>query len=147
MGTTNGLTRRGWTRDSFALAMAVQKLAWGLAGPFAGALADRFGAVRVLWAGGLLYAAGLVMMGLATSGLAFPGLNGLFGLLVAYWVALLVQLPFSRNFATSWAVFIDRIVQFSAMALFIAVFVRAPTALKVFLGAFLLFQIQPLISR
>jgi len=68
---------RGWTRESFALAMAVQNLAWGLAGPFAGALADRFGAVRVLWAGGLLYAAGLVMMGLATSGLGFTGSAGL----------------------------------------------------------------------
>ena len=39
---------RGWTRETFALAIAIQNLAWGLAGPFAGALADRFGALRVL---------------------------------------------------------------------------------------------------
>ena len=37
---------RGWTRETFAFAMAIQNLAWGLAGPFAGALADRFGALQ-----------------------------------------------------------------------------------------------------
>lgn len=68
---------RGWTRETFAFALAVQNLAWGLAGPFAGALADRFGAVRVLVAGALLYAGGLVLMALATSGLAFTGSAGL----------------------------------------------------------------------
>jgi predicted MFS family arabinose efflux permease len=36
-------------------------------------LADRFGAFRVLLVGSLLYAGGLVSMGLATSGLAFMG--------------------------------------------------------------------------
>ena len=68
---------RGWTRETFALAIAIQNLAWGVAGPFAGGLADRFGAFRVLVVGGLLYAAGLVFMGLATSGLAFMGSAGL----------------------------------------------------------------------
>ncbi|SHM63503.1 MFS transporter [Rhizobacter sp. OV335] len=68
---------RGWTRETFAFALAVQNLAWGVAGPFAGALADRFGAFRVLIAGSLLYAGGLVLMGLSTSGLAFTGSAGL----------------------------------------------------------------------
>jgi predicted MFS family arabinose efflux permease len=68
---------RGWTRETFALAIAVQNLAWGVAGPFAGMLADRFGALRVLVAGSLLYAAGLVGMGMATSGVAFMGATGL----------------------------------------------------------------------
>jgi predicted MFS family arabinose efflux permease len=67
---------RGWTRETFALAIAVQNLSWGLAGPFAGGLADRFGAFRVLLIGGLLYAGGLVWMGLAQSGLAFAGSAG-----------------------------------------------------------------------
>ena len=67
---------RGWTRETFAFALAVQNLAWGLAGPFAGMLADRFGAFRVLAAGGVLYALGLVLMALATSGLAFTGSAG-----------------------------------------------------------------------
>jgi predicted MFS family arabinose efflux permease len=68
---------RGWTRETFALAIAVQNLAWGLAGPFAGALSDRFGAFRVLLVGGLLYALGLVAMAAASSGLAFMGSAGL----------------------------------------------------------------------
>jgi Arabinose efflux permease len=70
-------TERGWTRETFAFALAVQNLAWGLAGPFAGMLADRFGAFRVLVAGALLYALGLVLMALSTSGLAFTGSAGL----------------------------------------------------------------------
>jgi len=68
---------RGWTRETFAFALAVQNLAWGLAGPLVGGLADRFGAFRVLIAGSLLYAAGLVLMGMATTGLAFTGSAGL----------------------------------------------------------------------
>ncbi len=68
---------RGWTRETFAFALAVQNLAWGLAGPFAGMLADRFGAFRVIVAGALLYALGLVLMALSTSGLAFTGSAGL----------------------------------------------------------------------
>jgi len=65
------ITDRGWTRETFSFAMAVQNLAWGIAGPFAGMLADRFGAFRVLFGGALLYAAGLVAMSTATTGLAF----------------------------------------------------------------------------
>ena len=68
---------RGWTRETFAFALAVQNLAWGVAGPVAGMLADRFGAFRVLIGGGLLYAMGLVLMALSTSGLAFTGSAGL----------------------------------------------------------------------
>ena len=68
---------RGWSRETFAFAIAVQNLAWGLAGPLAGGLADRFGAFRVLVVGSLLYALGLVLMALSTSGLAFTGSAGL----------------------------------------------------------------------
>jgi len=68
---------RGWTRETFAFALAVQNIAWGLAGPFAGMLADRFGAFRVLVFGALAYALGLVGMALSTSGLAFTGSTGL----------------------------------------------------------------------
>ncbi|MBZ8139205.1 MFS transporter [Rubrivivax gelatinosus] len=68
---------RGWTRETFAFALAVQNLAWGLAGPVAGMLADRYSAFRVLAVGSLLYALGLVSMALATSGLAFTGGAGL----------------------------------------------------------------------
>ena len=68
---------RGWTRETFSFALAVQNLAWGIAGPFAGMVADRFGAFKVLLVGGVLYAAGLVLMALSTSGLAFTGSAGL----------------------------------------------------------------------
>jgi predicted MFS family arabinose efflux permease len=67
---------RGWTRETFALALAIQNLAWGLAGPLAGWLADKYGAFRVLVVGSLFYAAGLVLMGLATSSLGFMGSAG-----------------------------------------------------------------------
>ena len=67
---------RGWTRETFAFALAVQNLTWGLAGPFAGGLADRFGAFRVLVVGGLLYGLGLALMAVTTTGLAFMGSAG-----------------------------------------------------------------------
>jgi MFS family permease len=68
---------RGWTRETFAFAIAIQNIAWGVAGPFAGVLADRFGAFRVLVAGAVLYALGLVGMAASTSGLGFTGSTGL----------------------------------------------------------------------
>jgi predicted MFS family arabinose efflux permease len=68
---------RGWTREAFAFALGVQNLAWGLAGPLAGMLADKYGAFRVLVGGGVLYALGLVLMGLSSSALAFLGSAGL----------------------------------------------------------------------
>src|SRR5580704_18219724 len=52
----------GWGRDVFALALAVQNLLWGIGQPFAGAIADRFGTVRVISVGALMYALGLVVM-------------------------------------------------------------------------------------
>jgi MFS family permease len=52
----------GWTRETYSLAMALQNLMWGVFGPFAGMAADRFGTVRVVLLGALLYAAGLLWM-------------------------------------------------------------------------------------
>jgi MFS family permease len=57
----------GWGRDVFGLALAIQNLLWGMAQPFAGMLADRFGIVKVLWTGGLCYGAGLVLMAYSTT--------------------------------------------------------------------------------
>src|ERR1700742_1313402 len=57
----------GWGRDVFALAFALQNLMWGIGQPFAGAVADRFGMVRVLSVGALMYAAGLALMAYTTS--------------------------------------------------------------------------------
>jgi MFS family permease len=57
----------GWGRDVFALALAIQMLLWGAGQPFVGAVADRFGAVRVLGGGAVLYAVGLVLMAYSTT--------------------------------------------------------------------------------
>ena len=57
----------GWGREVFAFAIALQNLIWGLTQPFTGALADRFGAQRTIILGGVLYALGLLAMGLADS--------------------------------------------------------------------------------
>ncbi|UZG43172.1 MFS transporter [Caldimonas thermodepolymerans] len=98
---------RGWNRETFAFAMAVQNLMWGVAGPFAGMLADRFGAFRVLIVGTLLYAGGLVLMALATSGLAFTGSAGvLIGMAQAGTTYAIIYGVIGRNVAPekrSWA--------------------------------------------
>jgi MFS family permease len=57
----------GTGRDVFGFAIAIQNLLWGLGQPFAGAFADRFGIVRSLWIGAILYAAGLIMMAYANT--------------------------------------------------------------------------------
>ncbi|QMV72916.1 MFS transporter [Comamonas piscis] len=67
----------GWTRESFALALAVQNLSWGLIGIFTGMLADRFGASKVLVFGALLYALGLAGMAWAPNTLIFTLTAGL----------------------------------------------------------------------
>jgi MFS family permease len=56
---------RGWGRETFAFALALQNLVWGVAQPFSGMLADKYGTGRVVLAGAVLYAAGLVVMALA----------------------------------------------------------------------------------
>src|SRR5512145_138078 len=74
----------GWGREAFSFAIALQNLMWGLTMPFTGAIADRFGAGRVLVAGGLAYGAGLIAMAYSTTPLAF---NLGAGLLVGFGLA------------------------------------------------------------
>ena len=64
---------QGWSRENFAFAIAIQNLAWGFAGIFAGMVADKFGAFKVIIAGAVLYALGL-------AGMAFSPTPMLFGL-------------------------------------------------------------------
>jgi MFS family permease len=66
-----------WDRETFALTIALQNLVWGALQPVTGALADRFGAFRIMLAGGILYALGLVGMGLSTDILPFTVAGGL----------------------------------------------------------------------
>jgi len=86
----------GWTRETFSFAFALQNLIWGLGSPFAGALADRFGAGRTLLVAAAFYVLGLVFMsvsptplsldlsaglliGIGLSGTTFPVIMGVIG--------------------------------------------------------------------
>jgi len=73
-----------WGREVFSLAIAIQNLVWGVAQPFAGAIADRYGTGRVLAAGAVIYSVGVLLV-------AFAGgpatLNLSLGLLVGLGVA------------------------------------------------------------
>ena len=68
----------GWSRETFAFAIALQNLIWGASQPFFGMIADRKGAGRVLVTGAALYAAGLVLMAFADTGWQFSLATGLF---------------------------------------------------------------------
>ena len=98
---------RGWTRETFAFAMAVQNLTWGVAGLFAGMVADRFGAFRVLVVCGLAYAAGMALMALASTPWAFLASAGvLVGIAQAGTTYAVVYGVIGRNIAPekrSWA--------------------------------------------
>jgi MFS family permease len=74
----------GWGREAFSFAIALQNLVWGCAMPFMGALADRYGAGRVLFAGALAYGAGLIAMAQSSGPLGF---NLAAGLLVGFGLA------------------------------------------------------------
>lgn len=93
----------GWGRDTFALAIAIQNLLWGLGAPFAGAIADRFGIVRVLCTGAILYAIGLVVMAYATTPL---GLHLGAGVLVGFGLSAcsfnLILGAFGKLLPESW---------------------------------------------
>jgi MFS family permease len=90
---------RGWGRDVFSFSLAIQNLLWGIAQPLAGGVADRFGPVRVICAGAILYSLGLALMafapttstlhlsagvliGFGLSGCSFPMIVGALGKLV-----------------------------------------------------------------
>ena len=67
---------QGWGRQEFAFAMAIQNLAWGFMGIFAGMVADRFGAFRVIAIGALIYGAGLLGMAWSTDPWVFALFTG-----------------------------------------------------------------------
>jgi len=92
-----------WGRDVFAFAFAMQNLLWGIGQPFAGAIADRFGTVRVVAVGGLLYALGLALMQYSNTPLA---LNATAGVLIGFGLSgcsfNLVVSAFAKIVPPSW---------------------------------------------
>ena len=86
------------SREAWGMAMAIQNLAWGIAQPFAGGLADRYGTARVIVAGLLLYAAGMALMVVSPTGTL---LNLSAGVLVGVGVAAssfsIVMIAFGRS--------------------------------------------------
>ncbi|TWG94682.1 putative MFS family arabinose efflux permease [Mesorhizobium sp. J18] len=94
------LEDRGWDRTTFGLAMAIQNLLWGAGQPIFGAIADRFGTWRVLALSGILYAAGLCMMAVATDEIMLHiGGGVLVGLGVAAGSFGIVLAAFARRIA------------------------------------------------
>jgi MFS family permease len=90
-------TEYGWSRETFALAIAIQNLMWGVAQPFVGILADKYGTARVLSGGALLYALGLVLMAFTTDAFVLQLTAGvLVGLGIAGSGYLLVLAAFAR---------------------------------------------------
>jgi len=86
----------GWGRETFALAIAVQNLVWGVTQPFVGMMADKHGSARVVLVGAALYAVGLatmahvhtpwlfvltsgVLIGTGLSGVTFSVISGVLG--------------------------------------------------------------------
>ena len=98
---------QGWSRESFSLALAIQNLSWGVTGIFAGMVADRFGAMRVLMLGAVLYALGLVGMALSpTPGVFLLTTGVLIGMAQAGTTYAVIYGVIGRNISAekrSWA--------------------------------------------
>ena len=92
------LTETGWSRDEFAIAIAIQNLCWGAGQPLFGAIADKYGTARVLILSGILYAAGLALTAVAPSPFFLTiGSGVLVGLAVAAGSFGIVLAAFARR--------------------------------------------------
>ncbi len=88
---------RGWDTETFALAMAIQNLLWGLGAFVAGTLADRVGPVKVIVFGALAYAAGIYGMTVADSSLMLHLTGGILtGIGVAFTGFALVMAAMAK---------------------------------------------------
>ncbi len=89
---------RDWSREIFALALAIQNLIWGAAQPLAGMMADRFGTWKTMTLGALFYAGGLLLMSGAESAVALHLSAGvMIGLGIAFSSFSLVLAAFGRS--------------------------------------------------
>lgn len=94
------LADKGWSREDFAIAIALQNLFWGAGQPLFGAIADKFGTAKVLVLSGLLYATGLAITAFAPTPLWLTiGSGVLVGLAVAAGSFGIVLAAFARRVA------------------------------------------------
>ena len=98
---------QNWTRETFAFAIAIQNIVWGISGIFAGMVADRFGAFKVIIVGAILYALGLVGMAHSPTPLLFSMSAGvLIGMAQAGTTYTVIYGVIGRNVSAdrrSWA--------------------------------------------
>ena len=96
-----------WGRETFAFAIAIQNLTWGVTGIFAGMAADRFGAFKVIVVGSLLYALGLIGMSMTSTPMLFTATAGvLIGMAQAGTTYAVIYGVIGRNISAdkrSWA--------------------------------------------
>lgn len=85
----------------------------------------------------LVLAVSLVILAMVTPRQKPAEACSLYKNIALYYLAYTASMLWTYDFDTSWLIFVDRFVKFSFMAFFIVVFVRSPTALRVFLCAFL----------
>ena len=91
---------REWSRETFSFALAIQNITWGFAGIFAGMVADKFGAFRVIVVGAVLYALGLFGMAYAPTPMLFSASAGaLIGMAQAGTTFAVVYGVIGRNIA------------------------------------------------
>ena len=92
-----------WGREVFSMALAIQNLLWGVGQPFAGGIADRFGANRVMVVGAAFYALGLALMAHATTpGMLDLSAGVLIGLGLSGCSFTLVVGAFGKLLPESW---------------------------------------------
>jgi O-antigen ligase len=95
---------------------------------------DLLGAIRFEF----LLGAGLIVIAFMVKRQKIKVKAGLAPYLVWFFLALVTQIPFSYNVDYSWTIFVDRVIKFACMTFFIVMFVRNPTALRLFIAAFML---------
>lgn len=92
------LETNGWDRTTFALAIAIQNICWGIGQPIFGAISDKYGTGRVLVFGGIVYAVGLYGMSVADAPFMLHFSAGiLVGLGTAAGSFAIIMSAFARN--------------------------------------------------
>jgi MFS family permease len=92
-----------WGREVFALSIAIQNLVWGVAQPFAGMLADKYGSGRVLVVGALIYAGGVALMAYSSDPWQMHMTAGvLVGLGTAFASFMIVMATMARKVQPKW---------------------------------------------